>query len=95
MNDKISSDDTIFQSINKMADGNPGAITALNDVIDTKGLKDGFEFMLQLDLRRIYGSDIWIGYKDYCDQNADEFWEAVMEDDEDLFTYIEENSNKN
>jgi hypothetical protein len=92
MNDKINPEDSPFDAIEKMSEGNPGALTALTDVLESKGVKDTFEFMMNLDLRRVYGSKIWIGYKDYCNQDADQFHKFVMDDNEELFNYIEKES---
>lgn len=92
MDDKISQDDGLQDVITKLSEGNPGAITSLTEVMNEREPLEFFNFALKLDVLRIYGPDIWIGYKDYCDQNATEFYDSVMESESEIKEYIESNN---
>ena len=66
---------TMIDVIQIMSDGNPGAITVMMElisktpVIDPDNLLGGMGNILSLDTYGIYGSDIWVFYKDLCDQD--------------------------
>jgi hypothetical protein len=68
----IQLDDTISTILAKMSAGNPGAINVLLQIYKEAPKIDPQDFMgslgpiLALDTHRIYGSDIWILYKDVC-----------------------------
>ena len=75
-NSRINLNDTFIVSIMKMSDGNPGAVTAItalstvNPSVDPESAMGPYAPLLSLDTHRIYGSAIWILYKDICKQNA-------------------------
>jgi len=56
----------------KMADGNPGAISAMttilkeHDAIDPQAVMGGIGTILILDTWEIYGSDIYVLFNDKC-----------------------------
>ena len=57
----------------KMAEGNPGAVTVIVQLIDDKSDPDswagGIGNLLSLDTHGIYGSNIWVMFKNCCNQN--------------------------
>ena len=61
--------------IMKMADGNPGAIGVMMDIlkhaeeIDPDNILGCTGTLFSLDSYGIYGSDIWMLYKDICEQD--------------------------
>lgn len=63
--------DTIFEVVLKMAEGNPGAVTILmrlikeGEFIDRMDWMQGLGSIVELDHLGIYGSRIWVLYKDY------------------------------
>lgn len=59
----IESDDTLQDAVVKMSDGNPGALTALTELIQDP---DGFKLLMKLDMLGVRGPDIWRLYKDEC-----------------------------
>ena len=73
---RINLSDTFMTAMMKMSDGNPGAITALMDLstaksdIDPESAMGPYAPLLSLDTHQIYGSAIWILYKDVCKQDA-------------------------
>lgn len=74
---KIDFNDTVIDSFLKMADGNPGAITVMLQLmdetphIDPDNILGGFGNILDFDTMGIYGSDIWILYKDVCGESIE------------------------
>ena len=72
---KIQETDTMLDSLTKMAEGNPGAITVLMQImteaerIDPDSFMGSFGAILSLDTQNIYGSRIWMLYKDVCGEN--------------------------
>ena len=69
-----------------MSEGNPGAIDVLFQIIKKEPL--GIMSVLNLDDMNIRGTQIWLGYKDYCDGNLDDFIELVSKRDETLVEAI-------
>ena len=70
---RLTITDTIKDVVVKMSDGNPGAITVMMSI-----LKDGRDIdpytepgmhLLNLDDLELYGSRIWLLYKDLCGQS--------------------------
>lgn len=76
MKSRIELTDTTQSAIVKMAEGNPGALSALVDIVNTTphvdpdNLFGGIGVIMSLDTLRIYGPRIWMLYKDVCKQNA-------------------------
>lgn len=73
---RISADDTMQQGIMKMVEGNPGAVNVCvdllkfgQDVNPEAGLTSGMVYIMTLDLLQIYGSRIWMLYKDVCGES--------------------------
>ena len=58
-------------------------------LIDMQKEKEyGFEAALHLDDLGIKGSKIWIGFKDYCKQDLEKFYDLVMERNKDMIKFI-------
>jgi hypothetical protein len=75
MKERIGLQDTGMDMMLKMSDGNPGAVTVLCQMLEQGGKIDpdcfagGFGAILSLDSYGIYGSRIWMLYKDVCGEN--------------------------
>jgi hypothetical protein len=73
--ERISLNDGILDIMMKMSDGNPGAITVLTRMVKEGGAIDpvnvfgGYSGILSLDTHGIYGSRIWMLYKDVCGED--------------------------
>ena len=71
---RLALDDTVMTSIIKMAGGNPGALRVCTDIvkhgqdIDPHGM-GGLGALIFLDALGIYGSRIWILFKDVCGED--------------------------
>jgi hypothetical protein len=75
MNEKIKLDDSMQVVMLKMSEGNIGALTVIMQLLSDAGSIDPDNFMpglgevLSLDTIGIYGSKIWMLYKDVCHEN--------------------------
>ena len=73
---KIQLTDTPMDILINMADGNPGAISALmeilkeGDAIDPQAFMGGLGAIMILDTWKIYGSDIYILFNDKCNRDV-------------------------
>lgn len=72
---RITLNDTGLSACMKMTDDNPGAISVTLEMltrgedIDPDDFLGGIGAVLALDSHRIYGSRIWMLYKDVCGQD--------------------------
>lgn len=72
---RIKLTDTVMSAVIKMSEGNPGAIRVCAELIKEGGNIDpdsfmgGFGNVMDLDTIRIYGSRIWMLYKDVCGED--------------------------
>ena len=75
--------DTPSDIIAKLADGNPGAARVMADMfvqtpeIDPQNMLGGRGSVLFLDMLGIYGSRIWMLYKDVCGQDMKKMLAAL------------------
>ena len=76
MREKITGSISIQQMVILMSEGNPGGLSVLCKLLD-KSPEVNFTYLLDLDDMNIRGSQIWIGYKDYCKEDLEEFKKAV------------------
>ena len=74
MNERIKLTDSTQSAIVKLCEGNPGALSVCLEVltrgaqIDPQAMMGGLAGLLALDTLGIYGSKIWMLYKDVCGQ---------------------------
>lgn len=73
--------------ITVLAEGNPGAVTVLASMLKNP---DGLFHMLHLDDMNIRGSQIWIGYKYYCEQDLGRFTKCILDRDAGMVAKINE-----
>jgi hypothetical protein len=72
---KIKLNDSFMDVVMKMSEGNPGAISVLMQLmkevptIDPANVLGGLGPILEMDTLGIYGSRIWILYKDVCGED--------------------------
>ena len=86
--EKIDINDTIIETYMKMAEGNPGAMTAMGAL--TREDSMAFILILGLDDMNIRGSQIWQVYKYYCNEDVEKFKEVIHNRDADMVQYINE-----
>lgn len=69
---RISLDDSIEQIVTKLSDGNPGSISVIVQLLKGEAAIDpdtavpGLGTLFYFDSFGIYGSDIWVLFKDVC-----------------------------
>jgi len=74
-NPRITLTDSIMSAVIKMSDGNPGAVTVLTQILNQGAAIDpddafgALGALLSLDTEDIYGSRIWMLYKDVANHN--------------------------
>ena len=72
MNERITGNDTTESMLKKMSEGNPGGLRVCMDILthtpkfDPTNAIGGIGPILLLDTLGIYGSRIWMLYKDVC-----------------------------
>lgn len=79
---RIQPDMPVMEGILVMGEGNPGALTVLSQLLGGKNadevtFAEGYTDICRLDEQRIYGSDIWVGYKDVCAEDIKEFRKLI------------------
>jgi len=73
---RIQLTDNTMDILIKMSDGNPGALTAMMEIIekhesiDPQAMMGGLGAIMILDTWKIYGTDIYILYNDKCDKDV-------------------------
>ena len=73
--ERIELTDSVMDAIMKLSEGNPGAMTVCIELLEKGGKIDpdsalgGFGELLSLDTLGIYGSHIWMLFKDVCKEN--------------------------
>lgn len=65
---------TLQELLLAMGEGNPGAITVMARLLERE---DGLFVLLHLDEMGIYGPDIWVAYKDHCDEDLEQLARRV------------------
>ena len=71
----------------QMGEGNPGGLIVLLQI--AKHVQDGFTAcILRLDDMNIRGSQIWVGYKDHCNEDLGLFIVSILRRDEEMITTI-------
>ena len=72
---RVKLGDNTFDVLHKVSEGNPGALTVcmqlmkVGEKIDPDGFMGGMGTILSLDAQAIYGSRIWMLFKDVCGEH--------------------------
>lgn len=77
---KINVGDTVATMAIKMGEGNPGGLSVVIRLINHKGKSgsDGMLHLLLLDVLEIYGSKLWMLYKDCCGEDFDVLIKTIL-----------------
>jgi hypothetical protein len=71
--ERIKLDDTMLDIFIKMSEGNPGATSVMTQLVKyglvIDGYSGGIMDIMHLDAKGIYGSQIWVLYKDVCKES--------------------------
>lgn len=73
---RLKLNDDYKEAIKKVSDGNPGALRVLMECYQ-KNFYIGQFVVAELDIKGIYGSDIWFLYKDKNKEDLNKFIDAV------------------
>lgn len=84
---RITLEDSAVSALMKIAEGNPGAIQTLFDLIK-KYPVDGIVALCHLDDMKIYGWRIWICIKDYCRMDIDKFYNCIVSRDKQMLELV-------
>lgn len=57
----------------EMSKGNPGGATVLSKLFEGVSEEEAVKDIDILDKAGIYGGNLWIGYKDFCKEDINEF----------------------
>lgn len=71
---------SFMELIQLFSEGNPGAVTVILELLN-RDKNFGFMTLLSLDDMNIRGTQIWIAFKDYCNQDYDKFEKAIKSRD--------------
>lgn len=76
MTERIQLTDSVGDAFVKLAEGNPGALTAMMQMfkaiptVDPDNIFGGLGVLMSLDTFGIYGTDIYVLFSDICDRDA-------------------------
>lgn len=65
------------ESIIALADGNPGAVTVMSSLMQVNPIY-GQLALCRLDDLQLYGSSIWVVYKDHCKEDIHVFMKKLI-----------------
>jgi hypothetical protein len=67
---------SFMELVQLLAEGNPGAVTVMLELL-SRDKNFGFMTLLSLDDMNIRGTQIWIAFKDYCNQDYAKLENAI------------------
>jgi len=79
--ERISISGNMLDLFMQMSEGNPGAITALSEVIKADDASSGLVPILNLDDMGMRGAQIWVAYSDHCKKDIKVFMQAIKDRD--------------
>lgn len=87
--EKLTLETSVMEALITMSEGNPGAASVLAKLMQ-KYNEMGFMAALHLDDMNMRGSQIWVGYKDYCGQDLEKFFAALTSRDPAMVAKVNE-----
>lgn len=85
--EEVSLQTTPMELMLIMAENNPGAARVLSDMLKADPMAGLFDF-LHLDDMNIRGTQIWVGFKDYCGEDLTKFVTLVRARDAKMVAHI-------
>jgi hypothetical protein len=76
MRKEILLTDSLMDLMMTMSEGNPGAINVIMSLLKERP-DDGMMLLLHLDDMNIRGTQIWIGFKDHCHEQINNFVQCI------------------
>lgn len=84
--ERIDLSDSPMDVLLKLAEGNPGAATALGNLM--KDGSEGIILALHLDDMGMRGEQIWVAFNDYCKRDLIAFCEAIKNRDKGMVAMV-------
>lgn len=88
MRKKLTGDETEEETLLAMAEGNPGAIRVLGEILEFSPSAH-LDFLI-LDDMNMRGSQLWVAYKNHCDFSIDRLLKCIRRRDEDMINKVNE-----
>lgn len=88
---ELDLDATILDTLILMSEGNPGAAQVLAEISKQK---NGLTAILLLDDMNIRGTQIWVGFKDYCREDTLKFMNCIFSKDAEMVKKINDEGRK-
>lgn len=85
---EININDSVLDMLLLMSEGNPGAATVLVQIMNKYDA--GAMLVFILDDMNIRGPQIWVGYKNACHEDLDEFCRRIKTRDQEIINIINE-----
>lgn len=85
----IEMNENVMEIVAKMSEGNPGALSIMMEILK-EDPEMGIMQLLFLDDMNIWGTQIWYGYKYYCDSDIKKFIECIKIRDPEMVKIINE-----
>jgi hypothetical protein len=85
MREELHESDMSMPVILKMAEGNPGATWVLLELLKKPY---GALLIYGLDEMNMRGAQIWIGFKDFCHENIDQYADIIRHRDKPFVDYV-------
>jgi len=79
--EKIDQPDSVKNMLVDMSKGNPGGATVLVKLFEGVKPEDALKDIEILNEAGIYGGNLWIGFKDLCNQDIEEFRKKLHDED--------------
>ncbi len=73
MSERIKTDQTVGEMLEAMTERNPGALSVISTLMEQNPLA-----VLDLDSAQIYGSGIWVLWKNVCDYKIEKLNEVLQ-----------------
>jgi hypothetical protein len=88
-NKVLTDKDTTMEAVIKMAEGNPGAISVLMELLRDESI-NGALAIYWMDELKIRGWRIWFAFKDCCQQDLHKLYKCLLEQDKQMINKINE-----
>lgn len=88
-NTVLGKNDSTLEAVVKMAEGNPGAINVLMEMLKDEEI-NGALAIYWMDQLQIRGWRIWFAFKDCCEQDLHKLFECLLSQDKDMLKKIDD-----
>jgi len=85
----LNEKDSTLEAVVKMAQGNPGAINVLMQLLKDESI-NGALAIYWMDELKIRGWRIWFAFKDCCNQDLYKLYNSLLNQDKDMIQKINE-----